>query len=112
VFRNLTHLLHYLGYKRFEKEPEKAYTVGISTFFQRGVRMDVRCYRWKGLRGADLRDADLRGADLSGVWLWDTDLPQLDEAVEEYGIELVEPEVYSIKTCELLKYNSKTNRAE
>ncbi|MBQ8011666.1 MAG: pentapeptide repeat-containing protein [Oscillospiraceae bacterium] len=132
VFRNLTYLLRYLGYKRFEKEPKKAYTDGISTFFQRGVEMDVWCYCWKGLRGADLRGADLyyadlrgvdlrgadlrgaylHGADLSGVWLWDTDLPQLDEAIEKCGIRLVNPLVYRKETGDLLNYNHETNRAE
>ncbi len=74
VFRNLTWLLYYLGYKRFEKEPEKEYTDGVSTFFQRGVKMDVQCYRWKGLRGADLRGADLSNAGLICADLSDADL--------------------------------------
>ena len=173
VFRNLTWLMDCMDYTKFEKEPEKAYTVSISTFFQRGVRMNVRCYRWKGLRGADLsgadfgyanlaeanllkadlrgahlseanlrsadlrganlrravlsganlRGADLRGADLRGaIWLgnqvlqsvklWDTDLPQLDEAIEKYGIQLVNPSVYDFLTPKYLRYNPETNRAK
>jgi len=153
VFRNLTRLLHYLDYPKYEKKLEPAYTDGVSTFFQRGVQMDIWCDRWKGLRGADLccadlsnaglndadlrganlRRADLRGADLSGAnlsyadlryvfWsinqqlpfikLWNTDLPQLDEAIENYEIRLFGPLVYSRKTGKLLKYNPKTNRAE
>ena len=223
VFRNLTYLLYCMNYTKFEKEPEQVYTNGISAFFQRGVKMDVRCYRWKGLRGADLRGADLRGAslrraslsgadlngaylrkadlrgadlssadlcgadlrgaylrkadlrgadlssadlldadlssadlldaDLSGavlryadlngadlrgadlygadlcgaylwdvIWsenqaltnirLWDTVLPQLDEAIKKYKIQLAELEVYSKETGKILKYIPETNRAE
>ncbi len=143
VFRNLTRLLYFLDYERFEKEPEQAYTNSISRFFQRGVQMDVWCIGWKGLRGADLCGADLRDAELSGanlsdgnlsgaylcgadlrlvIWsknqelwnilLWDTDLPQLDEAIKKYGIQLMNPIVIRKGTGKLLKYNPETNRAE
>ena len=168
VFRNLTYLLNGMNYVRFERTPDSAYTNHISTFFHRGVKMDVWCFHWKGLRGTDLSGADLSfanlwgadlwgtalygsnlsGADLRGsdlsiadlrssdlsnanlsdanlssvIWsenqilrnigLWDTDLPQLDEAIEKYGIRLIDPIVRSRKTGRILKYTPQTNRAE
>ena len=197
VFRNLTYLLCFLKYWELEKKPEKVYTDGVSSFFQRGVEMDIWCDRWKGLRGADLRGADLsdavlygadlRGADLRGadlrsanlrsanlrsanlrsadlrsadlrgadlsradlsgadlsradlsdanlsgadlrgadlsradlsgadlvvVWLWDSDLPQLDKAIPKYRVQWFDPIVLGRETGNRLKYNPETNRAE
>lgn len=70
------------------------------------------------LTEADLCRADLRdafwsfGQELHDIKLYDTDLPQLDEAIEEYGIQLIEPRVISAKTGKKLHYNPETNRAE
>jgi hypothetical protein len=70
------------------------------------------------LQGADLSGADLRlviwskNQELWNIRLWDTDLPQLDEAIEKYEIRLFGPLVYSKDKVKLLNYNPKTNRAE
>ncbi len=89
----------------------------------RGARLCGADLHDANLTDADLTEADLCRADLRGAFwsfgqelhdieLYDTDLPQLDEAIETYGIKLIEPRVISKETGKYLRYNPETNRAE
>ncbi len=97
VFRNLTYLLWYLNYGYYQIDPDAAYTAGVSTFFQHGVKMDICCFNWKGLCGADLRAADLRGADLSYAVLSGANLRGADlRGANLRGVNLCDADLHNV----------------